>query len=156
MGVSGAGKSLIGKMLAQDLGWPFFDADDYHPRANIEKMSRGIPLSEDDRVPWLRRITRLVEDLDAGSRPAVIACSALRQSYREMVAGKTGSVRFVYLKGEYELIRQRIRARKKHFMHPALLRSQFEILEEPKEAVIVDVEESPRRAVSRIRQMLGL
>lgn len=156
MGVSGAGKSLVGSMLADELGWPFFDADEYHPASNIEKMKKGAPLSESDRVPWLRELALLVEELDRSSRSAVIACSALRQTYREIIAGKTGDVRFVYLKGEFEAIQQRVRERQGHFMHPDLLESQFDILEEPEDAVIVDIEQLPDRTVSRVRQALGI
>jgi len=132
MGVSGSGKTTIGRLLAQDLGWPFYDGDDFHPQANIDKMRQGIPLTDDDRDAWLTALRQQIETFIDNRQSAVLACSALKQAYRERLRGDRPEVRFIYLKGDYALIRQRLQGRQGHFMKADLLSSQFATLEEPK------------------------
>jgi carbohydrate kinase (thermoresistant glucokinase family) len=154
MGVSGSGKSTVGRLLASRLIWPFYDGDDLHAPDMIVKMSRGTPLTDQDREAWLDRISALVAELDQEARSGVIACSALKKVYRERIVGNSRSVRFVFLKGSYELISERVEKRKQHFMEARLLWSQFEILEEPEEALTIDVSADPQEIVDRIRQEL--
>jgi gluconokinase len=139
MGVAGSGKTTVGKALAKRLGWDFFDADDFHPPENIAKMAAGIPLSDSDRIPWLAALSdQLFATLKAGRHP-VLACSALKESYREqLLEGKAG-VEIIYLKGSYDLLWARLSTRQGHFMKPEMLQSQFATLEEPKKALILDV-----------------
>ena len=157
MGVSGSGKTTVGRLLARDLGWTFLDADDFHPTANIEKMRRGIPLNDDDRRPWLQAArTRMRLARDRGEN-VVLACSALKHAYQEYLQDHAPeTVRFVYLLGSEELIRRRLAGRTGHFMNPGLLHSQFETLEPPADALRVDVDAAPDEIVARIRQVLGL
>ena len=132
MGVSGAGKSTVGKLIAARLGCPFRDADSFHPQANIEKMSRGQPLTDDDRWPWLQAIAAWIAEHRAAGTTCVVTCSALKRVYRDIVtARQSADVRLVYLKGEFDLIAARLAARKGHFRPPALLQSQFAALQEP-------------------------
>ncbi len=139
MGVSGSGKSTLGKALAAELGWVFFDADDFHSVENIAKMTAGIPLTDSDRVPWLASLNlRLASMLDHGHHP-VLACSALKEKYRLQLLGGIQGVAVIYLKGSYELIRSRLLAREGHFMKENMLQSQFAALEEPEEAVILEI-----------------
>jgi gluconokinase len=155
MGVVGAGKTTIGRLLADEMRWKFADADDYHPAANIEKIRNGIPLTDADRKPWLDRLRAAIEGWIADGSNAVLACSALKVSYRqELQAGP--EVRFVYLKGSPELIAERLRARHGHFANQQILASQVADLEEPEDAVIVDIAASPQEMVRQIRQKLGL
>jgi gluconokinase len=152
MGVSGCGKSTVGKMLAEKLGWEFFDADDFHPPENISKMKAGIPLTDADRHPWLDRLSRLLRSEVATGRHPVLACSALRQVYRDtLLEGLTG-FGIVYLRGDRELIASRLQSRSGHFMPAALLESQFSALEEPAgpNVTIMDLHLSPAEIVSRI------
>src|SRR5215218_1732113 len=139
MGVTGVGKTTVGERLAADLGWPFFDADALHPPANVEKLRRGVALTDDDRAPWLAAIRDLMREHARAGRSAVIACSALKQAYRDYLAARTGDVRFVHLTGEFVLIEHRLRERAGHFMSPSLLASQFATLEEPTDALRLDV-----------------
>jgi gluconokinase len=157
MGVSGSGKSTVGRLLARQLGWTFVEADDYHPAANIEKMHRGVPLDDDDRRPWLEAIRYRLEEADARGENVVLACSALKHSYQHYLAGfDPESVRYVYLAGSEELIKRRLAARTGHFMNPALLHSQFETLEPPEGAVRVDITGTPEDIAAEIRRKLGL
>ena len=152
MGVSGCGKSTVGKMLAEKLGWEFFDADDFHPPENIAKMKAGIPLSDSDRQPWLERLSGLLRDEIAAGRHPVLACSALRQSYRDTLLAKTPGIRIVYLRGDKELIASRLRNRSDHFMPTGLLDSQLATLEEPSGSMVVtvDLALSPEEIVASI------
>ena len=154
MGTTASGKTTIGSLLAQRLGWEFVDADDFHAAANVEKMKHGIPLTDADREPWLRALHDKIVQWNAAGRQVVLACSALKQSYRdELQAGK--DVKFVYLKGSYELFSQRVVARKGHFAKQDLLASQFATLEEPTDAITVDATPSPEEIVAEIRRRLG-
>jgi gluconokinase len=156
MGVSGAGKTTVGRKLAWALGWRFFDADALHSASNREKMHRGEPLTDADRRPWLKRVRTLVEKcLDEGTG-AVVACSALKQSYRDVIVADPARVRIVYLKGSPELVARRIAKRRGHFMPASLLPSQFRTLEEPRDALAVDIAQPPERIVAAIRAGLKL
>lgn len=156
MGVTGSGKTTVGQILARELDWPFHDADDFHPQVNVDKMARGIPLSDADRGPWLeilaRHLTRL---LDSG-QSSILACSALKEAYRRVLAGQRDDVRFVHLNGTEDLISARIAARQHRYMPASLLRSQFEALETPHEALVVDIGPSPQDVARAIREGLGL
>jgi gluconokinase len=156
MGVAGSGKSTIGQKLADELGWPFHDGDDFHPAANIQKMAQGIPLSDDDRAAWLAALAKLIRKLERAGRSGVIACSALKQSYRETLQQGLNDVKFVYLKGSYSLILARLQARKGHYMRPEMLKSQFEALEEPQQTGIIDIDQTPEAIVQQIRQALAV
>jgi gluconokinase len=155
MGVSGAGKTTIGKLLAGTLGWSFYEGDEYHPETNIEKMKRGTPLTDEDREEWLAALEGLKKDLEKERRNAVITCSALRQIYRDRLLNSSEAC-LVYLKGSYDLILKRMEERRDHFMRPGLLKSQFETLEEPSGCFAVDVSQSPRAIVQEIIRALGL
>jgi gluconokinase len=139
MGVAGSGKTTVGKALAEKLGWDFFDADNFHPPENIAKMAAGIPLNDSDRIPWLAALSDLlIATLKAGRHP-VLACSALKEAYRaQLLEGKVG-IEVIYLKGNYDLLWSRLAARTGHFMKPEMLKSQFVTLEEPKDALTLDV-----------------
>lgn len=155
MGVTGSGKTSVGRLLAVQLDWAFADADDFHPRANVEKMERGIPLNDEDRRPWLERLRIQIVDWNANARNGVLACSALKRSYRQEL-NAAPEVRFVYLKGSPELIVQRLRARRGHFADEKILAGQFADLEEPETAVTVDIAQTPAEIVAEIRERLGL
>ena len=143
MGVSGCGKTTIGKKTADLFGVAYYEGDDYHPPENVEKMSQGIPLSDEDREGWLETLSKLIkEKLDVGES-GVLSCSALKETYREKLRVNSELVRFVYLKGTYDLIRSRMKARTGHYMPADLLKSQFEALEEPKDVFTVDVGKDP-------------
>lgn len=155
MGVEGAGKTTVGSLLAQQLGWEFADADSFHPPANVEKIRRGIPLSDADRAPWIEAMRRAIAQWISGNQNVVLACSALKRSYRERLCVGP-EVKLVYLKGGYELIDRRLKARRGHFASDQILASQFADLEEPEDAVTVDVSGSPEEIVGEIRAKLGL
>ena len=150
MGVAGSGKTTIGKLLAERLGWQFFDADDYHPAANVAKMAQGIPLQDADRWPWLKALAGLLEGCLAEGRGAVLACSALKRAYRERLRVDAGRVRFVYLKGDHALLWQRLQQRQGHYMRAEMLRSQFAALEEPEDAWVVDAAQPEEEIVKEI------
>jgi gluconokinase len=155
MGVVGAGKTTIGRLLAEQLRWNFADADDYHPATNVEKIRRGIALDDDDRRPWLERLRAAITQWITEGRNVVLACSALKRSYRQdLEVGP--DVRFVYLKGDASLIATRLRAREGHFAGEQILASQFADLEEPEGAVIAEIDSTPQQIVSGIREQLGL
>jgi gluconokinase len=156
MGVSGSGKTTIGSMLARALGWCFRDADDLHPESNIRKMQSGIALSDDDRWVWLQRLRRILEDGTRRGECSVLACSALKESYRRILANGGLPVRFVYLRGSPCILKSRLRARQGHFMPPKLLDSQLATLEEPSDAIVADVTPPPQEIVNTILRALGL
>jgi gluconokinase len=139
MGVSCSGKTTLGRTLAQKPGWDFFDADDFHSPENIAKMAAGIPLNDSDRAPWLAALhDRLLSTLRAGRYP-VLACSALREAYRSQILEGMDGIAVIYLRGSYDLIWSRMRRREGHYMKPSMLRSQFDALEEPKDAIVLDI-----------------
>jgi gluconokinase len=159
MGVSGCGKSTVGNALSKALGWPFRDADSFHPPANIEKMSRGVPLDDADRAPWLEAIARWIDGQLATGASGIVSCSALKRDYRRVIVGAREGVRLVYLVGSKELIAGRMRARRDHFMPVSLLDNQFAVLEEPgadEHAIVVPVAMSPRKVLAAIIERLGL
>lgn len=153
MGVSGAGKTTVGELLADRMGCGFSDADDFHPPANVEKMRAGIALTDDDRWPWLKALRQAIEDWQAAGESRVIACSALKDAYRDVLSPRDDVV-FVYLKGDTEMIASRLKARKGHYMNPNLLTSQFAALEEPADAVVVDIAPPPAAVADEIMNRL--
>ncbi len=156
MGVSGSGKTTVGSRLAHELGWTFIEGDSLHPPENIAKMSRGEPLTDSDRRPWLDRLRAVIDRMMAREEPAVMAASVLKQAYRTRLGVVRDAVQLVYLRGSQAVVQRRLAQRKGHFMPPALLASQFEALEEPSNALILDIRESPASLVAEIRLQLGL
>jgi gluconokinase len=156
MGVTGSGKTTVGERLATELGWTFADADDFHPAANKAKMHAGIPLTDDDRWPWLQALRRVIEEALESHRGAVIACSALKAAYRDVLAGGLEDVHFVLLNGDPEVLQARLAHRQHEFMNPALLESQIETLEPPPDAITIDIELPVDEQVRRTRAALGL
>jgi gluconokinase len=157
MGVAGAGKSTIGRMLAQRLGWRFYDADDFHPATNRDKMRNGAALTDDDRRPWLEAVRDEIALCLNDAENAVIACSALKSSYRNLLGAPNEHLRFVYLKGSIETLAGRLAARRDHFFPERLLKSQLETLEEPDDALIENIDDrSPSEVVESIRKRLGV
>lgn len=154
MGTTGAGKTKVGETLARQLGWTFLDADDFHPQANIEKMKQGIPLTDTDRAPWLAAIHQELVRRNAEGGNLVLACSALKQKYRDQL-GAGLEMKVVYLKGSYEEMRRHIEERQGHFAGEAILAGQFADLEEPKDALVVQVSKTPGEIVAEIRMSLG-
>jgi carbohydrate kinase (thermoresistant glucokinase family) len=157
MGVSGSGKTTIAERLAADEGWTVLEGDSFHPPANVAKMAAGTPLTDEDRWPWLRAIAAAIDACLARGENAVVACSALRKAYRDILIGERKDVRLVYLKGSRELIGERMRARKGHFMPPALLDSQFATLEEPgpeEHPITVPIDGTPDDIVRQIEERL--
>ena len=157
MGVSGCGKTTIGKLLAKQLNLPFYDADNFHPQSNIKKMEQRIPLNDEDRKPWLEILSEQISEWNQ-TGGAVLACSALKKSYRDLI-GKShvngaGKVKFIYLKGSKEMIYDRLKEREGHYMPPELLNSQFEDLEEPKHAITVNIDQKPETIVQNILKLL--
>jgi gluconokinase len=156
MGVAGSGKTTVGRVLAEQLGWPFRDADEFHPPANVDKMSHGIPLTDRDREPWLAAIRRYVDETLARGGRAVVTCSALKEHHRQSIVPDPARVKLVYLAGDPSLIAERLRARAGHFMKAGMLSSQFADLEPPRDALTVDIAQSPEAIVTQIRKALGL
>jgi gluconokinase len=153
MGVSGSGKSTIASMLANKLGWVYEDGDWFHPKSNVDKMHAGQPLTDEDRKPWLEAIARHIDALRKDGEHAVIACSALKRAYRDVLVGTRPDVRLVYLKGTRDLIARRIATRHGHFMPPELLDSQFAALEEPRadeRPIVTSIAPHPREIVKDI------
>ena len=155
-GVTAAGKTTVGQLLARELGWEFYEADDFHSVDNVEKMKRGVPLTDEDRQPWLGRLRELIERCFAAGENAVLACSALKKAYRDRLR-VSEQVKFVFLRGNRERISEQLQHRRGHFMNPALLESQFEDLEEPRsseQVLTVDLGGSPRDLVQLIKKKL--
>jgi gluconokinase len=153
MGVSSSGKSTVGTLLAGQLHWDFEDGDWFHPARNIDKMHAGIPLTDEDRAPWLIAIADFIDQTRLSGKRAVLACSALKRRYRTVIIGNRPDVQLVYLKGDMELIGRRFAARHEHFMPPSLLQSQFDALEEPgpdEHPIVVSIEPRPREIVANI------
>ncbi|MCB2169283.1 MAG: gluconokinase [Deltaproteobacteria bacterium] len=150
MGPTGCGKTTIGRLLAQRLGWPFLDGDDFHPAANVAKMHSGTPLDDNDRRPWLLALRKEIEDRSRAGQSAIVACSALKRIYRELLGVDQQSVKTVYLRGSFEVLQERLSDRRGHFMPPELLRSQLETLELPEGGLVVDIDDDPAMIVTRI------
>jgi gluconokinase len=146
MGVAGSGKSTLGQALARALGCPFYDSDDLHSPEAIEKMTKGIGLTDEDRQPWLAELAARIKVWESQTPKTVLACSALKQKYRDQLA-QAGSVEWVYLKGDTALIAERLKSREGHFVSASLLDSQFQALEEPKKALVLDISESPQSLI---------
>ena len=155
MGVSGSGKTTIGKLLAELLNWEFRDADNFHKLVNIKKMQVGISLNDDDRISWLEDLQAAIRNWLQENKNVVLACSALKTSYRQMLIIDS-RIQLVYLQGSFDVIENRLKARKNHFMTEKLLKSQFNDLEEPDNCICVDVSESPRVIVKKIRTGLEI
>jgi gluconokinase len=155
MGTTGAGKTTIGTMLAAQLNWEFADADTFHPPANIEKMSRGVPLTDEDRIPWLKAMREAILEWIAAGKNVVLACSALKRAYRDELR-PSPEVRIIYLKGDYTLFAERIRQRRGHFAGEGILAGQFADLEEPTDAITIDAAKSAEQIVAEIRKRLSL
>lgn len=158
MGVSGVGKSTVGQQLADAMSWEFADADSFHSQENINKMSAGIPLTDEDRLPWLLAIQDAIQEWLQNGQNRILACSALKAGYRQALYCHQDEVKLVYLKGSFELIYQRMQARQDHFMQENLLKSQFDALEEPtpEEAIYINVKETPEAVVAEIKSLLQL
>jgi gluconokinase len=154
MGVSGCGKTTVGERLAAELGWAFIEGDDYQPPENVRKMSSGVPLTDEDRWPWLERLRAAVEARAGAGESAVVACSALKEVYRRFLVGGIADALIVHLRGDFETIEARLRARTGHFFDPALLASQFETLEEPAGALTVEITRSPEQIVAALAARL--
>ena len=150
MGVSGSGKTTVGSALAARLGCEFLDGDDWHPAENVARMAAGTALTDDDRSPWLDRLNAMLRERAAGGKHAVLACSALKQAYRDRLAAGLERCEFVFLHGSYDLIRERIAARRHRYMPASLLQSQFAALEPPARAITVDVAQAPERCMEEI------
>jgi gluconokinase len=153
MGVCGCGKTTVGRALAEDIGWEFLDADDLHPPSNVAKMASGVALTDEDRWPWYERIADELRRATAAGRHVVLACSALKQTYRDWLSHGV-DLRVVYLKGDAATITPRLASRRGHFMPASLLASQFETLEEPRDAIVVDVAEPVEAQVAAITRAL--
>jgi len=156
MGVAGAGKTTVGQLLASELGWAYHEADDFHPPANKAKMGRGEPLDDTDRAPWLAAIRAAMDDCAATGRSAVFTCSALKESYRRVLTAGLPGVRLVFLSGDRALLHARMQSRAGHYMKAGMLDSQLAILEPPRDALALDVRQSPPELVAEIRRKFGL
>lgn len=155
LGVSGSGKSTVGRMLADQLGCPFYDGDDFHPPENRDKMARGVPLTDEDRSGWLQALAGLIRQRLQADESGVLACSALKEKYRQVLRVDPARVRFVYLRGDYDLIWARMHARRGHYMQPDMLKPQFEALEEPTDALVEDIRQSPAEIVANVLRYFG-
>lgn len=149
MGVSGCGKTTIAKMTAEALGVPYYEGDAYHPQDNVEKMSRGIPLTDEDRDQWLQRLSDLLQEKLAKGDSGVLSCSALKEKYRDRLNVDPQRIRFIYLKGPYELILNRMTARSAHYMPAELLQNQFDTLEEPEDIFTIDIDQPPEAILDK-------
>lgn len=156
MGVSGSGKTTVGRGFAEATGWAFEEGDRWHPAANVAKMRSGQPLNDGDRWPWLDALANAIGEWIATDRRTILACSALKQAYRERLAGGRPEVAFAYLKGTQELVGSRVASRRHEYMPSTLLPSQFATLEEPVQAIALDIGETPARLISQLRSALGV
>jgi gluconokinase len=154
MGVTGSGKTTVGKLLSAAMGWPFYDADDFHSPENVRKMASGVPLTEEDRGPWLEELHRLISQRNERGKNGILACSALKTAYRRILSAEA-DLAVVYLKAHPGLIRSRLDTRSGHYMSPRLIESQFLDLEEPKEGIIIDAARPPEQIVETIRSELA-
>lgn len=154
MGVSGSGKSTIGKLLSKKLGWQFFEGDSYHPDSNIQKMKSGVPLNDEDRKPWLLKLREIIERALSKNENIILSCSALKESYRKVLC-INDDVKIVYLKGSIDVIKERMIKRENHFMKTNLLQSQFEALEEPSNAIVVDINNPSEKILELISQKIN-
>lgn len=155
MGVAGSGKTTIGKLLAAETSFSFYDGDNFHTGVALSKMSGGTALSDDDRAPWLQAIRDHISRLKQKDEQAIIACSALKKSYRQVLRNGNNNITFIYLKGSRSIIAERIKKRTNHFMPPGLLESQFETLEEPRNAMVVDISKEPAQIIQYIIKKLS-
>ena len=151
MGVSGSGKTTVGRLLAEELGWPFYDGDDFHPEENVRKMASGIPLDDADRIPWLQKLNLLMRETDRRNTSAVIACSALKKSYRTILSDGVADLKMAYLKGDYQSIENRMLQRQGHYMKAGMLKSQFDALEESADLLTLNIGKDPVTIVAEIR-----
>ncbi|MCY3665454.1 MAG: gluconokinase [Gemmatimonadetes bacterium] len=156
MGVTGSGKTTVGEQLAQQLGWAYYDADDFHPEANVRKMANGTPLTDEDRWPWLETLSAAIGQWVRAEQGAILGCSALKQSYRDILVRGRPGVQIVHLKGPRALIAQRLETRQHRYMPASLLDSQFATLEEPRDALSVDIGPSPAAIAATIRTVLQI
>lgn len=156
MGVSGVGKTTIGRLLATELGWHYVEADEFHPPENVAKMHAGIPLTDEDRAPWLAALSRELRQRDAAGENVVVACSALKQKYRRELLAGLGEAVVIFLRAPSAVIAERLMQRSGHFMPRSLLESQLETLEPPRNAITLDAQDSPATLVMEIRERLGL
>ena len=156
MGTCGCGKTTIGEALNKKLGWNFYDADNYHSQVNVEKMAKGIPLTDDDRKPWLEGLSIEIKKWNTNEGNAILACSALKQIYRKILGVDQKEVVTVFLKGDYDLLSERMQSRKGHYMNPKLLDSQLETLEAPLEGLTVNIDKDPGQITDEIINQLKL
>ncbi|MEL6493770.1 MAG: gluconokinase [Cyanobacteria bacterium J06623_7] len=155
MGVSGTGKSTVGRLLSDRTGWSFYDADDFHPQTNVDKMQRGIALTDEDRLPWLEKLHQLIASYLEQQRHGIMACSALKSQYRQILGEEQREIIFIYLRGDYDCIQNRLQERQGHFMGAELLQSQFDTLEEPQDAIAIDVALPPEQIVAEILSQIN-
>ena len=155
-GVSGVGKTTIGKLLSENMGWTFYEGDDYHTNVNLAKMRNGTPLTDDDRWPWLDALRTKLSEIVLHEENAILSCSALKESYRMRLGSGLKDIVFVYLRGDYHLVRNRISARVGHFMSADLLVSQYSDLEEPQNGIIVDAALEPMEIINYLKRALSL
>jgi gluconokinase len=156
MGVSGSGKTTIGQVLSSATGWPFYDGDDYHSPENVHKMSRGIPLNDDDRTLWLETLSKLILEKRSSGENLILACSALKRVYRQTLRSKNPDIFFIFLEGDFDLIWQRMQIRQDHYMRPEMLRSQFAILEPPLNALTISIERPVSELLPEILNYAGI
>ena len=154
MGVTGAGKTTIGRRLAAELGWPYFEADDFHPAANRDKMGRGLALTDEDRAPWLAAIRTRIDDCLTAEQNAVFTCSALKEKYRHVLMDGAPGIKLVFLTADIATIQARVYQRKEHFMKAGMVKSQFDALEVPLNALTLDVRQTPEAIIAAIRKAL--